>query len=80
MLRISQTANAKNRVVPQRSFHGTTALRAASSAAPVACSDLPERDAARSVPPVPLTVDDSIKPSSSLEGWETEGGAPPPVN
>ncbi len=84
MLRISQTTlaalTARNHVVSQRSFDDTgDPPGVASSEAPVGGSDGPACIPARSAPPVPVTVDESTKPASSIDGWETEGGASQPV-
>jgi hypothetical protein len=85
MLRISQTRivawNTKNYAASQQTTRGTTnPLSAVSSDAPVGGSDLPERIPARSVPPDLPTVAETTKPSSSIEGWDSEGGAQPAVN
>ena len=85
MLRISQTRivawNAKTYAVSQQTTRGTTnPLSDDSSKAPVGGSDLPEPIAARSVPPDLLTVAETTKPSSSIEGWDSEGGAQPALN
>ena len=83
MLRISQIGmaawNVKRHVVSQRRFDGTTdPERAASSEPPVDSNNLPERMPASLVPPIPATIIETTRPPSSIEGWETEGGAQPP--